>query len=58
MFFGLNREMTLLLLAGTAAAGEEFAGSFPAGNKVVAFVIVEFCLVKYKCQFELRVSRT
>jgi len=36
-----RREMTLLLLAGTSADGEEFAGSFPAWNKVVACVIVE-----------------
>jgi hypothetical protein len=33
--------MTLLLLAGTSAAGEEFAGSFPALNNVVVCVIVE-----------------
>jgi hypothetical protein len=50
--------MTLLLLAGTSAAGEEFAESFPAWNKVVACAFVEKCQVKYKRLSELRVWRT
>ena len=50
--FWTHREMTLLLLAGTSAAGEEFAGSFPAWNKVGVCVIVGKCLYKYKCQCE------
>ena len=50
--------MTLLLLAGTSAAGEEFAGSFPAWNKVVVCVTVKWRLDKWKCHFQLRVWRT
>jgi hypothetical protein len=39
--FRTDRETTLLPLAGTFAAGEEFAESHPAGNKVVRYVIVD-----------------
>ena len=39
--FRTDHEMTLLLLAGTSVAGEEFAESFPAWNKVVACAFVE-----------------
>jgi len=53
-----RRETTLLLLAGNFTAGEEFAGSFPAWNRVVACVIVDWCLDKHKCQCELRVRST
>ena len=47
-----RREMTLLLLAGNFTAGEEFAGSYPAWNKFVACVIVDWCLDKHKCECE------
>jgi len=44
--------MTLLMIAQTSPAFAntvESAESFPAWNKAVACVMVEQCLIKYKC---------
>jgi len=44
--------MTLLMIAQTSPAFAntvEFAESFPAWKKAVACMIVEQCLIKYKC---------
>ena len=44
--------MTLLMIAKTSPAFAntvKSAESFPACNKAVAYMIVEQCLIKYKC---------